>query len=357
MRKTLLGLSVASILLLGSQAHASDDMSCKKNCGTAYGKCVQANPDPVAFEKICTPKRDNCLSACASASLTKSGTVGASRAASTKTKLFSKKYAAPSKVTTMFWDAFKNKNYEMMDLLLSQGADLDCANCSYLHRTPLMITTEGALRTTIYFGFGEEMRLLEFLIERGADVNFRDDAGRTALMLAAGSPNGANKVRLINRLLEAGADTTLFDTNGNSNLIEQARSGYRGDEFNHWLLIVRLFASRGVDINHQNNLGLTALMYAAAGCGYDGAKNLLALGANPNIKTPTGDTALSLAVEAAAKKQASCNQVVRLLADPSADTEALSDASGAPVGTKPAGGLVESLRGLNDAFRKLGRPQ
>jgi ankyrin repeat protein len=326
----------------------------------AYGKCVQANPDPVAFEKICTPKRDNCLGACASASLTKSGTVGASRAASTKTTSLPKKYAAPSKVTTLFWDAFKNKNYEMMDLLLKQGADLDCANCSYLHRTALMITTEEALRTSIYFGFGEEMRLMEFLIERGADINFRDDAGRTALMLAAGKPNGANKTRLINRLLEAGADTSLFDTNGNSILIEQVGSGYRGDnlnDFNHWLLNVKLFASRGIDINHQNNLGMTALMYSAAGCGYDGAKNLLALGADPDIKTPTGDTALSLAIEAAAKKQASCNQVVRLLADPSANTEALSDPSGAPIGTKPVGGLVESLRGLNESLRKLGRPQ
>lgn len=357
MRKTFLDLLVTCFMLLGSQAHASDDMSCKKSCGMAYGKCVQANPDPVAFEKICTPKRDNCLSACVSAS-SKSGTAGASRAVPvTKTASLPKKYAAPSKATTLFWDAFKNKNYEMMDLLLKQGADLDCANCSYLNKTALMITTEGALRTSIYFGFGEEMHLLEFLIERGADVNFRDDAGRTALMLAAGKSNGANKTRLINQLLEAGADTSLFDTNGNSILIEQVGSGYRGDDFNHWLLNVKLFASRGSDINHQNSLGMTALMYSAAGCGYDGAKNLLALGADPNIKTPAGDTALSLAIEAAAKKQASCNQVVRLLADPSANTEVLSDPSGAPIGTKPAGGLVESLRGLNESLRKLGRPQ
>lgn len=82
------------------------------------------------------------------------------------------------------------------------------------------------------------------MLTEGAEVNARDQRGRTALMYSCRNPD------TLKVLLAAGADPNVKDRNGN-----------------------------------------TALMYAAWSCTYDSVTALLAAGANPNAKDNTGYTA------------------------------------------------------------------
>ena len=57
--------------------------------------------------------------------------------------------------------------------------------------------------------------ILNILLQNGADVNAKDHDGRTALMLAASSPDDVSSVTL---LLSHGADPALKDKDGRTAL-------------------------------------------------------------------------------------------------------------------------------------------
>ena len=58
----------------------------------------------------------------------------------------------------------------------------------------------------------DHLDVVKALLRAGAPVNTRDDAGETALMLAAEVGN----VKAVKRLLKAGADRTLLNKEGKS---------------------------------------------------------------------------------------------------------------------------------------------
>jgi hypothetical protein len=62
------------------------------------------------------------------------------------------------------------------------------------------------------------------LVERGVDVNSRNDAGQTALMLAAAQPDGE---KLIELLTDVGADPQARDVKGMTALMHAAANGQR----------------------------------------------------------------------------------------------------------------------------------
>lgn len=121
-------------------------------------------------------------------------------------------------------------------------------------------------------------------IQEGADINGRDDRGRTAVM-AATHGNQADTVRVLieagadinirdNRMdnpflyagaeglldilkltIDAGADTKLTNRFGGTALIPAAERG-------HVEIVRELLTRTDVDVNHINNLGWTALLEA-----------------------------------------------------------------------------------------------
>ncbi|CAG7929063.1 unnamed protein product [Penicillium olsonii] len=98
-------------------------------------------------------------------------------------------------VTPMWW-AGRSGETKLVEVLLRHGAPIDPAEC---YKTPLL------------FAAGEEqLDMLTFLIERGADLNTRDEHGHTALMSAAMTA----KSEVVELLVRNGADVHMHNSKG-----------------------------------------------------------------------------------------------------------------------------------------------
>jgi len=120
---------------------------------------------------------------------------------------------------------------------------------------------------------------LERLLKEGADVNVKDDYGRTPLHVAAEK----GEVEIVKLLLEKGADVNVKNNNGQTPLHYAASGGYTE--------IVKLLLERGADVNVKNKNVSTPLHDAAFGGYTEIVKLLLERGADPEIKDGLGLTA------------------------------------------------------------------
>ncbi|MGM9968071.1 MULTISPECIES: ankyrin repeat domain-containing protein [unclassified Rummeliibacillus] len=148
--------------------------------------------------------------------------------------------------------------------LIRSGADLDQRN--ERGRTPLMIAT-----------YNNDVEIAKILIATGADVNIQDDMHNTPFLYAAAE----GYLDILKLSTKAGANPTSTDRYGNTALIPAAEHG--DIHVLRWLL-----NETTIDVNHINNLGWTALLEAVI-LG-DGSKKyqecvqlLLQHKANPNI--------------------------------------------------------------------------
>lgn len=153
---------------------------------------------------------------------------------------------------------------ESMRLLLDAGADANAAND--FAATPLMWCAGDAAK-------------VQLLLSKGAKVDARSKLGRTPLLIAAGYDGATESARL---LIEKGADVNTRDEGGMS-VLEQAASA------NH-IELVRLLLSKGANVNTADGIGATPLLAAAANGDRNAplVKLLIAHGATVNVKT--GDT-------------------------------------------------------------------
>jgi ankyrin repeat protein len=136
-----------------------------------------------------------------------------------------------------------NGHYEVVQILLSAGADLK------------MINNAGhtALVEAIIEGQEPISRLL---ISRGADVNARDlsgySAGETPLIVAAMK----GKTEIAAMLIAKGAKVNMKTKDGQTALIYAARAPEDRSA------IAKLLIENGADMNVEDNTGMTALTYA-----------------------------------------------------------------------------------------------
>ncbi len=84
--------------------------------------------------------------------------------------------------------------------------------------------------------------------------------------------------------LEKGADVNAKDENGNTALMGACKYGRTG--------VVQLLVKNGADVNIADEDGKTALMKACEQCHTDVARLLVRKGADVNVKDKYGDTAL-----------------------------------------------------------------
>lgn len=235
--------------------------------------------------------------------------------------------APPSKASIQFFQALRNDNFQIMDVLLDQGADINCNNCNRKGQTPLMFAMEHPTSGSTI------SELVRYLVEKGANLNTQDNDGSTAIMYGKGfSPYWSHAYQVL-YLIENGAKTTIKNDSGNnilhyaygvgySAITSGALAPYGEDGYTEVLkqvkAITRTSIEHGLDVNQQNLIGETPLHLAATKCLNAGVELLLLLGADPSIRTKAGDTPLSLATERATTSihPEICNETVRILQNP-----------------------------------------
>jgi ankyrin repeat protein len=197
-------------------------------------------------------------------------------------------------------------------LLLERGAQVNVRAASGF--TPLMAAARDARSSAA----------VDLLLEHGAEVSARAPLDPYPLAVAAGAGNSAVLARLhragdslnapyrqsrfgppttpmakairngelavVRALLDLGADVHTLD--GPWSPLDSAVHNNRVD-------LARLFIDRGADVNAVDKVGYTPLLLAAAidFGDTDMIDVLLAAGADPHVKTPSGKTALDLARE------------------------------------------------------------
>ncbi|KAI9651903.1 MAG: hypothetical protein M1829_002114 [Trizodia sp. TS-e1964] len=120
----------------------------------------------------------------------------------------------------------------------------------------------------------------QMLLGNGADIEAKDDEGKTAMMCAA--MRGHKAVMLL--LLEKGADIDARDDTGKQALILAAVEGQES--------VMELLLKAGAKIETKCDNGKTALIYACCDGGYSAVLKLLELGADIEAKDNQGKTAL-----------------------------------------------------------------
>ncbi|HPS31387.1 MAG TPA: ankyrin repeat domain-containing protein [bacterium] len=157
------------------------------------------------------------------------------------------------------FEAVRHFKYDFINDYIEKGGDLNVKNIAGM--TPLMILCDKGIKAkkgphSSKFALDiknigplfETIRLMEYLIEKGAKVNQRDNNGNSELFYAATSPE---KIEV---LLKAGTDINSINNAGETILIVAVRSGLYE--------VVKTFLKFNADIDIKDNLGKTAIEYA-----------------------------------------------------------------------------------------------
>jgi hypothetical protein len=139
--------------------------------------------------------------------------------------------------TTALEHAVRNGNREMVQLLLSAGADVNARNAG--GQSVLMMLGEEATTDLVWD-----------LINAGAKVNQKDNEGNTPLIEAA----GFNNIEALKTLLDAGAEIAAWNEDGETPLLMAASAGLVNN--------VRALILAGADINQRDSDDKSALALA-----------------------------------------------------------------------------------------------
>jgi ankyrin repeat protein len=126
----------------------------------------------------------------------------------------------------------------------------------------------------------------KLLIQHGADVNIPTREGDTPLLLHLGGGQG-EAPELLTMLLDRTRDVNHRENSGNTAL------WYAAIDDN--LSVIQTLLQRGADVNIADNYGYTPLIVASMNEQIQVLKLLLRHGADPSLRCVTGDTALSWA--------------------------------------------------------------
>ena len=158
---------------------------------------------------------------------------------------------------------------ETVERLLDEGADVRARDAR--GRTALVAAA-----------YGNHLATAEALVGAGADVNVKDDTEQSAYLISTSGVG--DDPRLLELMLENGADVGSLDSYDGTGLIRAA-------DREHVRIVERLLETR-TDVDHVNNLGWTALLEAII-LGEGDARHtevvrlLVEGGADPNL--PDGD--------------------------------------------------------------------
>ena len=179
-----------------------------------------------------------------------------------------------------------------------------------MQNSPDLINTPNGYHPLIRAADSGWLKVAAFLLDHGADVNAAaaGDSGRTfgptALHQAATFGNKA----MVELLLSRGADVNAKDDDGRTPLYLATERGFQA--------IVEVLLANKADVNvSDRQSGITPLHRAAESGRAKIVQQLLAAGANPNMETSEGRTPLSFAVESGSPETVSI--LLAAKADPS----------------------------------------
>lgn len=195
--------------------------------------------------------------------------------------------------TALHWAA-KLGTTTIMETLVAAKADPNLADRQ--GRTPLWSAVEANLES------------VKFLVEKGADVNARDQIKSSPLLWAA----GFGKPETVAYLITKGADVKATDDNGWTPLIWAAGLGQAQT--------VDILVKAGADLNAADKqTGDTPLLRGARTGKADSLKILIVAGANLTAKNKLGQNALHLAAMSGSPDK------VQILLDAKVDPAATDD--------------------------------
>ena len=150
-----------------------------------------------------------------------------------------------------------------------------------INASTIIITRSSAFdRRTTFLVEAGNLEIVKYLLEKGGNINDKDDKGRTALIYASMSVD----LETVKYLIEKGADVNAKDNNGSTALMDASSGGC--------LEIIKYLIEKGADVNAKDNNGSTALIYASRKGHLETVEYLLEKGADVNIKNNNGETAL-----------------------------------------------------------------
>ena len=171
--------------------------------------------------------------------------------------------------------AVRNMDSDMVNFLLAKGADVNFRGSPGARQeTPLFLAVS----------LGSEI-MTRLLMEEGADLESKDRNARTPLSWAAEKGQEA----LVRLLLEKGADPTSKDKSGRTALSWAAEMGHEA--------LVSLLLEKGADPKSKGKSGQTLLWWAAEKSNDALVSLLLEKGADPKSKDKSGQTLLWWAAE------------------------------------------------------------
>jgi uncharacterized protein len=201
--------------------------------------------------------------------------------------------AQPDGTRPIHW-AVHRVDYELIAALIARKANLKVRN--EFGSTPIAQAAELA-----------DTRMVKMLLDAGAEPEGANPDGQTALMLAIKT----GELPVIDLLIKAGANVNTIEEFHNQTPLMWAAAATRNAG-----AMVKLLLSKGANVKPRAQLtdwpsqitnepraqyrpvgGLTALLYAARDGCYDCVEALIAAGADVNVPTPEGVTALMLALD------------------------------------------------------------
>ena len=191
------------------------------------------------------------------------------------------------------------RSVEVVRVLSDYGADLTAK--------------ENGRTLLTYFALRNDYAIAELLVNRGADVNQKNDRGETALCAVAGV--GGRSVASL--LIEKGADVESRGDDGLTPLAWAARSGN--------VSVAALLLDKGARPDSIDHNRRTPLMWATQNQHTTVLAMLLKKGADPNLADKEGRTPLSWAAE-----YGNCH-IIYILLENGASTEYVDDQHQSPL--------------------------
>jgi len=219
----------------------------------------------------------------------------------------------------LFFEAVAHQDFDTVTDLLNQGLGINCQNdFRYSTFPPIAALGDTALIIASRQGC---LRMVDQLLERGADLEVKGEHEATALIIAS----VFQREEVVRLLLDRGADVEARDIFGATSLIWSARTSVRN-------VVISLLLDKGADIEAKDETGKTPLMKASERSDPAAAAFLLDRGADIGAKDDSGKTALMVAQQDYARKE-----IVDLLLDRGAKVEEVPEEGHAAAAASSAG--------------------